>query len=203
LTIGSGAVRFPDDHRMGCPDDSYGSNMEPLHSIEYVLTSELATDVQSALVRWDFRRGWRRDVPFLLCALTFATLIVWLGLSGWVLPIVGGGLLFVLTLFVIGAIFRRWGGARSASLIAVLALGASDRRVRIEFAEERVRLETEFFRGEAAWTELEEAVIFPTFWLLRFSNGGQIVLPSASVSPALESFIRAQSQGIPAPIHQA
>jgi hypothetical protein len=61
----------------------------------------------------------------------------------------------------------------------------------------------EFFRGEAAWTELEEAVIFPTFWLLRFSNGGQIVLPSASVSPALESFIRAQSQGVPAPIHQA
>src|SRR5262249_3094098 len=108
-----------------------------------------------------------------------------------------------LTLFVIGAIYRRWAGARSVSLFAVLALGTSDRRVRIEFTEDRVRLETEFFRGEAAWTELDESVIFSSFWLLRFSNGGQIVLPSASISPALESFIRTQSQEVLAPVRQA
>jgi len=177
--------------------------MEPLHAIEYELTSALATDVQDTLVRWDFRRGWRRDVPFLLFALTFAVAIVWLGLAGWILPVVGGGLLFLVTLFAIGAIYRRWSGARTASLIAVLALGSSDRRVRIEFHDERVRLETEFFRGEAAWSELDEAVTFPSFWLLRFSNGGQVVIPSAKVSTALDSYIRARAQDVFAPVHKA
>lgn len=177
--------------------------MEPLHSIEYELTSALATEVQGTLVRWDLRRGWRRDVPLLLFALTFAAAIVWLGLSGWILPAVGGGLLFLVTLFVVGAIYRRWSGARTASLMAVLALGTSDRRVRIEFHEQRVRLETEFFRGEAAWTELDEAVIFRSFWLLRFSNGGQIVLPSTTVPAALETFIRTRAEEVPAPVYQA
>jgi hypothetical protein len=185
------------------PDHSSGSNVEPLHSIEYVLTSAQATEVQVALMHWELHRGWRRDLPFLLCALTFATLIVWLGLTGWLLPIVGGGLLFVLTLCVTGAIYRRWAGARAGSLIAVLALGTSERRVRIEFHEERVRLETEFLRGEAAWAELDEAVIFPSFWLLRFSNGGRIVLPSATVSPKVESFVRTQAQEVLAPVLQA
>jgi hypothetical protein len=177
--------------------------MEPLHLIEYELTSELATEVQRTLIRWDFRRGWRRDLQILISALAFTALILWLGLTGWILPGVAGGLLCVVVLFIVGALYRRWSGAYSASMIAVLALHTQDRRVRIEFLENRVRLETEFFRGEGAWTELDEVVIFPSFWLLRFTNSGQIVLPAAKVTPALESFIKAQADEIPAPIHQA
>jgi hypothetical protein len=177
--------------------------MEPLHLIEYELTSEFATEAQRTLVRWDLRRGWPRDVPVFLCALALGAIIIWLGLTGWISPGVGGGMLCVVTLFALVAVYRRWSKARVASLMALLALGTSDRRVRIEFQEARVRLETEFFRGEAAWTELDEAVVFPGFWLLRFSNSGQIMLPAATVSPALESFIRDRAQEVLAPIHRA
>ena len=177
--------------------------MEPLHLIEYELTSAVATEVRSTLVRWDLRHGWRRDVPGFLCALVLGAIIVWLGLGGWISLGVGGGLLCVVTLFVLGAVYRRWSRAHVASLMALLALHTSDRRVRIEFGEAHVRLETQFFRGEAAWTELDEALVFPDFWLLRFTNGGQIILPAATVSPALESFIRARAQENLAPIHQA
>src|SRR5207249_3167632 len=82
--------------------------MEPIHSIEYQLTSELATEVHRTLVRRELRRGWRREVPVLLGALAFAALIIWLGLKGWILPGVGGGLLCVVMFFVIGAVWRRW-----------------------------------------------------------------------------------------------
>jgi hypothetical protein len=177
--------------------------MEPLHLIEYELTSELASEVRRTLVRWDLRRGWRRDVPTLLCALALAASIIWLSLSGWIAIGVGAGLLCVVTLFTLGAVYRRWSGAHTASLMALLALGTSDRRVRVEFTEARVRLETEFFRGEAAWTELDEAVVFPSFWLLRFSNGGQIMLPAANISPALQSFIDARAQEVHAPVHRS
>jgi len=176
--------------------------MEPLHVVEYELSSEFASEVQRTLMRWNTRRHWRRDLPVLLCGLAFSALIIWLGLSGWILPGVGGGLLCVVLLFVVGGIYRRRSGAYTASLMALLALHTNERRVRIEFHEERVRLEAEFFRGEGTWTELEEAVVFSNFWLLRFSNGGQIVLPAAKVSPALESFLRSRAQDVDAPVHQ-
>src|SRR5262252_847244 len=107
--------------------------MQPIHSIEYEVASELATEVQGKLVRWELRRSWRRDLPILLGAAAFAALIVWLGLAGWILPSVGGGLLCVVMLFVVGAIFRRWALSRGAAVTALLALHTTDRRVRIEF----------------------------------------------------------------------
>jgi len=72
-------------------------------------------------------------------------------------------------------------------------LHTTDRRVRIEFAEDRLRMETEFFRGEGAWTELDDVVVFAGFWVLRLSNGGQVVIPGSLVSPELEAFIRAKA----------
>jgi hypothetical protein len=177
--------------------------MEPIHSIEFELTSELATEVQRSVVRWDLRRSWRRDLPYFLVALGFASLIILLGLKEWITPGVGGGLLCVVVLFVLGGVYRRWASAHMASLMALLGLQASNRRVRIEFYEQQVRMETEFFRGEGAWTELDEVVVFPSFWLLRFSNAGQIMLPNAAISPALEEYIRTQAQEVAAPIHEA
>jgi hypothetical protein len=177
--------------------------MEPLHVIEYDLTSELAKEIHDNLVRWDLRRGWRRDLPILLCALTFGALVIVLGLQGWVQPGIAGGILCVPALFVIGAVYRRWSGVYTAGLIAVLALGTSDRRVRIEFTDKRARIETEFFRGEGAWTELQEVVVFSDFWLLRFTNSGQIVLPAAKMSPDVEAFLRTQAQEMQAPILEA
>jgi hypothetical protein len=175
--------------------------MQPVHSIEYELTSELATEIQRMLLPWELRRGWRRDVPAFLGALAIAGLIIWLGLAGWILPGVGGGLLCLVMLFVMIAVFRRWSSSRATIAIALLALHSSDRRVRIDFAEERVRLETEFFRGEGAWTELDEVVVFPSIWLLHLSNGGQMVVPASLVSPELEAFIRAKAEQVMAPIH--
>lgn len=174
--------------------------MEPIHAIEYELTSELATDIERALLRHAFRRGWRRDVPRFVAAAIFAGLIVWLGLGGWVLPGVAGALLAVLTLFVMGAVWRRWSLSRAAAFTALLPLHTSDRRVRLEFAAERVRLETEFFRGEGAWSELDEVVIFPGFWVLWLTNGGLIVAPSALVSPELDAFIRVKADLALAPV---
>ncbi|MBI3411866.1 MAG: YcxB family protein [Planctomycetes bacterium] len=176
--------------------------MEPLHAIEYELTSELATKVQRTLVPWELRRGWRRDVPLFAGAVVFAALIIWLGLEGWILPGVGGGLICLLALFVIGAIYRRVWSARGAAMSALLALHTSDRRVRIEFSDERVRLEAESFRGEGAWTELDEVNVFPGFWLLQLSSGGQILVPDSLVSPELEAFIRAKAQQVMAPVRQ-
>src|SRR5205807_2501752 len=102
--------------------------MEPIHSVEYELTGELAMEVQRCLLRWELRRG------------------------------------------------------------------------RIEFAEERIRRETEFFRGEGAWTELDDVVVFDGFWVLHLSNGGQVVIPQRLVSPELEAFICAKAQRVTAPV---
>jgi hypothetical protein len=174
-----------------------------MHVIEFELTSELATEVRRTVVRWDLRHGWRRDVSYSLAALGFAALIVMLGLQGWITPGVGAGLLCVVVLCVLGAVYRRWTAAHMAGLVAILGLHTTSRRIRMEFYEQRVRMETEFFRGEGAWTELDEVVIFPSFWLLRFSNSGQILLPSATISPILDEFIRGQAQEVEAPVHQA
>jgi hypothetical protein len=176
--------------------------VEPIHVLEFELTSELATEALRAVTRWDLRQGWRREVWYALLAFGFAALIVMLGVEGWISPGVGAGLLCVVVLFVLGAIYRRWSAARMAGLVAVLGLHSTSRRVRIEFYEQRVRMETEFFRGEGAWTELDEVVVFPSFWLLRFSNGGQILLPTPTISPVLDEFIRGQAQEIEAPVHQ-
>src|SRR5258708_32311724 len=100
-------MRFPSHGRTTPGLGVTEKGMEPLHLIEYELTSELATEVQRTLVRWAMRRGWRRDVPVLLCALAFAALIIWLSLSGWILPGVGGALLCVGMLFALGAVYRR------------------------------------------------------------------------------------------------
>src|SRR5262249_42187843 len=79
--------------------------MRPIHAVEYELTSELATEIHRALLRWELRRGWRQDVPLFGGAAAFAALIVWLSLEGWILPTVGGGLMCLMMLFVLGAVF--------------------------------------------------------------------------------------------------
>ena len=174
--------------------------MQPIHAIEYELTSELATQIQRCLLRWELRRGRWQDLPVFVGALVFTVLILVLGLRGWILPGVGGGLLCVVALAVVVALFRRRWAARVAIGTALVALHTTDRRVRIEFAEDRVRLETEFFRGEGAWTELDDVVVFAGFWVLRLSNGGQVIIPGPLVSPELEAFIRAKAQQTRAPV---
>jgi hypothetical protein len=176
--------------------------MQPIHSVEYELTSELATEIHRTLLRWELRRGWRQDLPVFAGALAFAALIIWLSLAGWILPGVGGGLMCLVMLFVVGAVYRRRSFAHAAVMIPLLALHTSDRRVRIEFWEERVRLETEFFRGEGTWEELDEVVIFARFWVLHLSNGGKIVVPGDSVSPELDALVRAKAQEVMAPVRQ-
>jgi hypothetical protein len=174
--------------------------MQPVHAVEYELTSELAMDIQRTLLRWELRRGWKRDAPVLLGALLFAALIIGLALQGWMLPGVGGGLLCLVVLFVLAAVFRRRSLSRAALVIPLLALHTTDRRVRVEFFEERVRLETELFRGEGAWIDLDDVVVFPRFWVLHLGNGGTIVVPGAVMLPELEALIRAKAQAVMAPL---
>jgi len=174
--------------------------MQPIHSVEYELTTELATEIHRCLLCWELRRGRWQDLPVYLGGLIFTVLILYLGLQGWILPAVGGGLLCAVVIAFFVALFRRRWAARTAVATALLALHAPDRRVRIEFAEDRLRLETEFFRGEGAWTELDVVVVFNRFWVLRLSNGGQVVIPGSMVSPELEAFIRAKAQQVTAPV---
>jgi len=176
--------------------------MEPIHAIEYEMTSALATDIQHKLLRWELRRSWRRDLPLYAATLLFAVLIVGLGLEGWILPGVGGGLLCLLTFFTLVGLMRRWGHARAVVAMALLAQHTSDRRVRIEFDAERVRLEAEHFRGQGEWGELDSVVVFDSFWLLQLSNGGFLVLPQSLVSPDLDAFIRGKADHVMAPIFQ-
>src|SRR5262245_34926014 len=81
--------------------------MEPKHAVEYELTSEMATDIQRTLLRFALRHGWRRDVPLLLGWLVVALLLAWPVLAGWMPPGVGGGILFLATLFVLAGVYRR------------------------------------------------------------------------------------------------
>src|ERR1041384_4833448 len=173
--------------------------MEPLHVIEYELTSEMATEMQQAMLRFEARRGWRPELPKFVGAAVCALLILVPVLAGWMAPLVGGGLLCLVALFILGAIFRHRLHAHAAASMAMIALHTPDRRVRVEFHEQRVRMETEYFRGEGAWTELDEIVIFPSFWALYLSNGGQIVIPSALASPELQEFLHAKAEEALAP----
>jgi hypothetical protein len=174
--------------------------MEPVHTVEYELTSEMATDIRRALVRFELRRSWRRDVPVFVGAAVFAVAICWLALESLILPGVGGGLLCLVTLAVLGTVYRRHALSYGAAMTALIALHTTDRRVRIEFHEQRVRMETEYFRGEGAWTELDEIVVFPTFWALYLSNGGQIVIPGSLLSPELKAFLHAKAEQVMAPV---
>jgi hypothetical protein len=176
--------------------------MQPLHAIEYTLTTEMATTIHRTLSRWQWRRDWRRDVPTLIGGLLFAALISWLALEGWMLPGFGAGLLCVIALFMMGAVYRRWALCSYAAVTALLALHTSDRRVRIEFDDKHLRLEAEFFRGEGTWNELEEIVAFEDFWVLRLSNGGHLVLPSSFVEGELEAFLRAKALEVMAPLRR-
>src|SRR5262249_19382700 len=156
-------------------------------------TSEMATDIQRALLGFEMRRGWKRDVPVFLGALVFALLITWPVLAGWMLPAVGGGLLCLVALAVLGNVDRgRW-AAHLAATTAVVAVHMSDRRVRLEFHDQRVRMETEYFRGEGAWTELDEIVVFPSFWALYLANGGHIVIPGSLISSELKGFLHTKA----------
>lgn len=168
--------------------------MEPLHALEYELTSEMATDIQRALLRFEMRRGWQRDWPTYLAALLFAVLIAWPVLAGWLLPSVGGGLLFLVTLSVLGTVYRRRWLSHMAATSALVAVHMSDRRVRLEFHDQRVRMDTEYFRGEGAWSELDEIVVFPDFWALYLSNGGQIVIPASLMSAELKEFLHVKAE---------
>jgi hypothetical protein len=176
--------------------------MQPITSVEYELTSELATEIHRTLLRWELRRGWRHDLPVFAGALVFAALIIWLSLEGWILPGVGGGLMCLVMLFVVGAVYRRRSISHAAVMVPLLALHTSDRRVRVEFWEERVRLEMEFFRGEGTWEQLDEVVIFPGFWVLHLANGGKVVVPAPLVAPELEALIRAKAEQVMAPVRQ-
>lgn len=176
------------------------SSMQPIHTIEYELTSAWAAEIERTLARWEWRRGGWRDAPQFVAALVLAVLIVWLVVQGWVVPGVGGGLMALLTLLVIGTIFRRWSMARSTVATALLALHTSERRVRIDFGADRIRLEAEFFRGEGAWKELDEVMAFKDFWVLYLSNGGRILIPGTQVSPEVAAFIQAKAEEVGAPI---
>jgi hypothetical protein len=171
-------------------------SVEPIHAIEYELTSALAADIRMKLLRWELRRGWRRDLPLYLGTFLFAAIIIGLGLHGWILPGVGGGLLCLLTLLALGAVLRRRSSAYFSVGMALLAQQTQDRYVRVHFDDERVRVEMEHLRGEGAWVELDDIVVFDTFWTLQLSNGGRIVIPSSRLSPELESFLRAKADAV-------
>lgn len=176
--------------------------MEPIHSIHYQLTNELATTIHQRLLRWELRRGWREDVPTFLGAMVFAGLLVELARRGWILGGFAAGLLCLLMLFVLGAVYRRLATSRMAAGMALLALPSTDRQVRIEFNEKHVRIETEYYRGEGAWDELDEMVVFPGFWVLSFANGGRVVVPAELLTPELEAFLNSKAAQVTAPIRQ-
>lgn len=177
--------------------------MEPAHAIEYVLTTEIATEIQRELLRFALRGWWRKDLPVLLWGVVLALLLALPVMAGWLTPGVGGGLLCMVTLFVLGSLFRRRWHAQAAASTAVIGLYSSDRRVRLEFLDDRVRMETEMLRGEAAWTELDELVEFPSFWSLSFSNGGHVAIPTGHLSADLRSFLENKAREASAPLLRA
>ena len=65
--------------------------MEPVHTVEYELTSALATDIQRKLLRWEIRRGWRRDLHLYVGTFVFAALIVGLGWKDGSSPVLAAG----------------------------------------------------------------------------------------------------------------
>ena|SRR5271165_1397491 len=174
--------------------------MDPIHTVEYEMTSALASDIESKLLHWEMWRGWKRDLRFYIGAIVFGALIIAFGLQGWIHPAVTSGLLCLLTLFVLSALSRRWSNARMAVTIAVLPKQMTDRHVRLTFGADHVHLEMEHFRGEGAWTELEQVIIFDNFWVLQLTNGGCVVVPEKLVSSDLDAFIRKMALMVMAPI---
>jgi hypothetical protein len=177
--------------------------MEPVHAIEYELTSALASNVHDKLLRWERRRGRRHDLPLYVGTLVFAAIILTLVFQGWILPGVGGGLLAVLTLFAFGALMRRRSHARTAVEMALLARHMNSRHVRIEFFDERVRMEMEYMQGQGDWSELDQLIIFDGFWVLQLANGGALVVPNTLLSAELEAFLRGKAEQVMAPVIHA
>jgi hypothetical protein len=184
----------PDEYNQA--NDRRGSPMEPKFALEYELTSEMATEIQRTLMRAALQQGWRRDLPLILGWLAFALVLAYPVFIGWLTPGIGGGLLFFATLLALCTMYARRWRAYSIASSAVVALHTSDRRVRLEFHEQRVSLQAEYFRGEGAWSELEELMVFPAFWALRFSNSGVVVIPAEHVTPELGEFLHAKAEQV-------
>ena len=90
----------------------------------------------------------------------------------------------------------RWHGV-------ILAQRTLDRQVRIEFDDERVRLENGVCpRRRGLVVELDEIVVFDSFWASQLSNGGCIVVPRSLLSPELEGFLRAKARSVMANIRE-
>jgi hypothetical protein len=141
--------------------------MEPIHAIEYELTTAQAGEVHRQLLGWELRRAWRRGIPNCALATVLCVLLIALAFEGWILPAVAGGLLCLVTFFVLIGEFMRLSRARMAVGMALLGLHAEDRRVRVEFTEGHVRLEREHFHGRGEWSELDEVVVLRPFHRLQ------------------------------------
>ena len=50
--------------------------VQAIYSIEYELTRVLAAEIRRKLLRWELRRGWRRDLQLYIGTFLFGALIV-------------------------------------------------------------------------------------------------------------------------------
>ena len=87
---------------------------------------------------------------------------------------------------------------RSGDRVALEPMSSGDRRL----VHERLKA----YGGVETSSEGDEpnryVVVFPGFWLLYLSNGGQILIPGSLVTPELDALIRAKAQQVMAPVHQ-
>ncbi|MBL8799308.1 MAG: YcxB family protein [Planctomycetia bacterium] len=162
---------------------------EPL-TVEFEVTDELADRYARRLVERVVLPGggWLSRPAFLVVPLV---LLLPLVVGGWLPPA-----LYVVLAVLAGGLALMSRARRSflrgearASVLAPFE-GQTERRLRVVFTDEQIRMEAPDLQSTAAWSDLGQVVVWPDFWLLRLRAGGQFVLPAESVSADLNELIR-------------
>lgn len=164
--------------------------MPDTHTVEFDVTDELADRYARAVVdRVILPRGGLLSRPaFLIVPLLLLLPLVALG---WLPPAMFALLVLLAAGFVVVGMMRRsvcLGEARAAVLAPFE--GQSHRRMRVDFAEDRIRMEAPAIESTASWSDLGEVLLWPDFWLLRLRAGGQFVVPASAISSELGDSIR-------------
>jgi hypothetical protein len=133
---------------------------------------------------WYRRLGWKFFAAFFVLSAGLVFLL-WGGERSWVAGLFGAGLGFeVLTATVIYVTRRRASLARYHRM--------STPEATLELTEERLRMISDAGGSELAWSTITGVWRFSEFWLIFFSRGQFITLPTAGLDAASREFIVAQ-----------
>lgn len=192
--------------------------MEPLGSLEYELTDELAFqialalfDAQARTVRADIiGKGFLHPalplvIAFVMLLFAQTAVLLWAGESvvAWILfalaCLVQLLLLFKFAVYFLPGFSRWYLRRRSVQMIRRL----QPRTIRWTFFENRLETKSAQSQRSLPWTDLKQVDVLADFWQLQYKSKLQLVVPAAALPGDLQDVVRRKATEVGAPVVNA